>query len=447
MKELLQTHSLSWAESVRVALLAEGIEAIILDPQAPGYIGFAGRVRVAVMNDSDLPRAREVLQLFESEKAPLTPGWRLQRRVLLLIGAVFVLLTIASLLAAQSPGPRPLRPATDSLPVEFNRIVGMLELRDGTILVSDAGDRRLVVIDFKKQTLQQIGREGRGPGEYTIPTQLYPIGGDSTLMPDVLNGRWLILRGPAIVRTVPPDDPVVSRTRSGFRGTDVRGHVLTTGVNLPNQTRSFGKGDSTALVLVARANGKTDTIARLRVAPTTVKVDVDKDGKVSQMRWFPPIYSVGEEPLILADGWIAVARLEPYRIEWRSPDGKWSRPAPIELAESRMTERERQAYLDRRSRALGKPAIRPSDDNWPATIPPFQSRPLIPLPDGRVLILRTPTADVPGNRYEVIDRSGRRVTIVGLPETERIFAVGTRGAYVVVTDEDGIQRIRRHPWP
>jgi hypothetical protein len=350
-------------------------------------------------------------------------------------------------IGTQTPAPRQLRPATDSLPEEFNRIVGVRELPDGRVLVSDPGDRRLVVVDFKTKTVQQIGREGRGPGEYGLPTQFYPLAGDSILMPDVLNGRWLILQGSAIVRTVPPDDPVVSATRNGFRGADARGHILATGVILPTRTQVLGKGDSTALILVDRSTGIADTITRLRVAPTTVKVDVDKGGKVSQMRWFPPILSVGEETLIFPDGWIAVARLEPYRIEWRSPDGSWIRPPPIELTEPRMNDRQKQVYLDRRSRATGKPAVRPSDDSWPATIPPFQSRPMIPLPDGRVLILRTPTADVSGNRYEVVDRTGRRLAIVDLPETERILAVGTRGAYVVTTDEDGIQRIRRHPWP
>ena len=67
MKELLQTHSVSWAESVRIALLAEGIEAVILDSQAPGYIGFAGRCRVAVVNDADLPRARDVMKRLEED--------------------------------------------------------------------------------------------------------------------------------------------------------------------------------------------------------------------------------------------------------------------------------------------------------------------------------------------------------------------------------------------
>jgi lipopolysaccharide export LptBFGC system permease protein LptF len=96
VKELLQTHSLSWAEIVRLALLAEGIDATVLDAQAPGYLGFAGRVRVAVINDSELPRARHVMNQLEAEKAQPTPSWRWQRLVFLLLGAAFFLLSFPS---------------------------------------------------------------------------------------------------------------------------------------------------------------------------------------------------------------------------------------------------------------------------------------------------------------------------------------------------------------
>ena len=34
-----------------------------------------------------------------------------------------------------------------------------------------------------------------------------------------------------------------------------------------------------------------------------------------------------------------------------------------------------------------------------------------------------------------------------LPEGQRLAGFGAASAYSVVTDDDGIQRIRRHPWP
>jgi hypothetical protein len=41
MRNLLQTHSISRAESVRIVLESEGIEAVVVDGNAPGYLGLA----------------------------------------------------------------------------------------------------------------------------------------------------------------------------------------------------------------------------------------------------------------------------------------------------------------------------------------------------------------------------------------------------------------------
>ncbi len=96
LKNLLQTHSISWAESVRIALQAEGIEAVVLDPNAPGFIGFAGRTRVAVLNDDDLPRAQEILRKLEGPKTPPPPSWRWQKRGLICVGLAFLLMFVAA---------------------------------------------------------------------------------------------------------------------------------------------------------------------------------------------------------------------------------------------------------------------------------------------------------------------------------------------------------------
>lgn len=96
MKNLLQTHSISWAESVRIVLESEGIEAVVLDPNAPGFIGFAGRTRVAVVNDHDLPRAQEILRRLEGPKASPPPSWRLQKRGLICLGLGFLLIFVAA---------------------------------------------------------------------------------------------------------------------------------------------------------------------------------------------------------------------------------------------------------------------------------------------------------------------------------------------------------------
>ena len=82
VKVLLSTHSVSYAEGVQFALEAQGIKAILLDEQAPGYLGFAGRVRLAVAVDSDYDRAMEVVRALEAAATPsvVPASWRYQKR-------------------------------------------------------------------------------------------------------------------------------------------------------------------------------------------------------------------------------------------------------------------------------------------------------------------------------------------------------------------------------
>jgi len=354
---------------------------------------------------------------------------------------------LSSPLSAQKPTEYKLPPANASLTTEFMRIAGIRELRDGRVLIADAGDNRLVVCDFGKGTTTQIGGVGAGPSEYGLVSELFPLAADSSTMLDQANGRWLVLSQDRIVRIVPPD--VAVKVLSGIvRGVDAGGKAIVTQVSpglFLGAPHSLGKPDSSFLVLVDTQSGRADTVTRLRIAPMQIITVRNPRGQDRVGIRSEPL-SVGEEPLLFADGWVALARLDPYRVEWRTPDGRWIHSAALPFEAQRMDDKERQAYFARISKATGKPAIRNDDDKWPDLVPPFQPHPLLPLPNGDVLVARTPTASHPGVRYDRVNRSGRLVGWVELPVDQRIAGVGARGAYVIVTDDDGIQRLERHPF-
>lgn len=96
MQNLLQTHSVSWAQSVRLALESEGIPATLLDEYAPGHMGFAGRVRVAVLHDADLERAQQIVARLRPPTAPDPPSWRWQKLGLKLLALGFLVLLVSS---------------------------------------------------------------------------------------------------------------------------------------------------------------------------------------------------------------------------------------------------------------------------------------------------------------------------------------------------------------
>lgn len=94
MKEVLRSHSVSYAQGVQIALEAQGIKAVLLDEQAPGYLGFAGRVRLAVGDDADYDQAMAVIRALERPRSHIgiPRSWVWQRWGLIAGGTGFLLL-------------------------------------------------------------------------------------------------------------------------------------------------------------------------------------------------------------------------------------------------------------------------------------------------------------------------------------------------------------------
>jgi len=350
----------------------------------------------------------------------------------------------------QAPTARTLPPADAKLGAEFSRIVGLRELADGRVLVADLTDKRVVVADFAKNSVTEVGHVGHGPAEYASVSRLFALGGDSTLMNDVSNGRWQVFRSDKILGAFPPDHPAVRASKLAFRGSDTRGDVLATmdGISsITGGTQAFGPSDSARLIYVSLSTGRVDTVGKIRMPTLKMQSRVDNAGKPTSVNITVSPFSVGEEPILLPDGWLAIARLDPYRVDWRSPDGRWTLGKPLPFTIQLVSAREKEAWIARRTIQIGRAPQAVNDDAWPLMIPPFQSLPLLAGPGGAVLVARTQTATHPGNRYDIVDRTGHLTGWLDLPASERIAGVGTKSVYVVVTDDDGIQRLQRHALP
>lgn len=365
---------------------------------------------------------------------------RLTSRALLLV-------CIAVGAGAQGVPQVKLKPANATIDREFTRITSARELSDGTLLVFDD---TLFSVDFKAGTLNRISRPGRGPNEYFRSTSLVALPGDSTLITGF--DRWLILAGTRIVKMIPADDSLVAAARRGVTGVDSRGRALV--------VRNAGRGsgdpaapiDSPYLAFLDRNTRTFDTLGRLRPIPSGEITGSMKDGRGNTV----PVYTVREplvadEAVLFKDGWVAVARVYPYRVDWLDPSRRWIR-GPALAAQTVNTYRERLAAAQRQSRKSGKPAyeVQETGYNGPTTIPEYMSfdwATFLMAPDGRLVIKRSQTADFEFTRYDVVDRAGKVNMQLTMPETEFIVSFGAKSVYVVAADDDGIQRLRRHPWP
>ena len=341
----------------------------------------------------------------------------------------------------------------------FGRVTGVRELSDGRIVAGDPNDLGLVVADFRTNTTKPISRKGAGPNEYGAVARIFPIGGDSTLMPDLTQRRWLVFDGDRIVTTVPPDNPTVKAMQGLFLGADAAGHVMREFyTEAPVGQSLSSERDSSHLVRYHRSTARADTVAKLMRRPSVAIRQTNAKGENTFVGVRALRLRVGEQYIAHPDGWIAIVRVNPFRVDWRSPDGRWTMGAPLPVPVIRMTAREKEASLARTaaSQAASKssapppqlpPQMQTPDDEWPDVMPPYLQGEIMFSPEGDVIIRRQPSADHPGVAYYVVDRRGRLLGILEMKNNERIIGSGAKSLYIVESDSDDLQYMRRHPWP
>jgi|SRR5688572_18624389 len=348
----------------------------------------------------------------------------------------------------QAPRAITLRSADATLGEPFTSIHSVRELADGRVLISDySQDNRVVVADMVLGRVRRVGNVGAGPREYRQAGKLFALPGDSTLLIDSPDrGRWwLLMHHDSIVRNVPPDLPALRVVGGSPSGVDDRGHVL--GV------RSVGseKLDNNRMrlqlrvVIGERSSSQADTVARLRGD----EHEVTQVGTRERPFWVQRQLSgsVAEQALMFPDGWIAVVRVEPYRVEWRTSSGTWIRGPEVPWEWPRADAKERAAAFERLKRRVGDRAKK-DESPWADRLAPVRSNSsMIAAPDGNLFVLRAQWSKESDTRYDVFDRSGHRIAQLALPDSERVIGFGPRSIYVSVRDNDGFHQLRRHPWP
>jgi hypothetical protein len=324
--------------------------------------------------------------------------------------------------------------------------------------------------------VREVGRSGRGPGEYQRPMWVYPLGGDSSLVSDGGARRWFVLDGTEILETrTEADGPL--RFHLSFDGTTREQGLTYVGFRYAPDAMPFGyqTADSMQPVLlrepwnVRREGEPLDTFGiavKLRGAGAG---GIDGCARVvgARRRTGQPEVRTCRDPIqgedrafLFDDGWIAVAYLNPYRVDWRRPDGSWIRGEPVDEPEVRMTLDERCAAAQGWNlRGIGRCTSEDLEDFvTPPEYLPFvressgktslpHAGPLMATPEGRLLIRRTPTSRTfMFTRYDLFDRSGARVGRIQLPASQAILGFGEASVYTVRTDDVDLHWVRRHAW-
>ncbi|MEP6833875.1 MAG: hypothetical protein ABJB74_10790 [Gemmatimonas sp.] len=338
--------------------------------------------------------------------------------------AVFAFST-RSITAQEAPQTK-LKPADAVMTLPFNSAGYVRELSDSRVIFmmmdslksyQDPTKQYMVVADMKSRRMDRLP-------EWPL-ADLRALAADTSLLP--VGGGWVFTNGTKVLGMLEATNPVVVAAQS-LIGADSMGFL----VALRNQRR-----DSADVVRVNRSTAEVEQLVRIKRSP------ILPPGPA-------PMYNGVQERVVYTfDGWLGVLRTAPYRVDWRSPAGKWTLGKPIPVPIVRFDDRERQAYIAVRPVLLGEFAPTSPPKTWPEFVEHSTGSPTpIPTPDGKMLVSRTPTADFPGTRYDVVNREGvvERQIVIG--EREEIIGFGAKSVYVRFGRRDRTDvRLERHPWP
>lgn len=357
--------------------------------------------------------------------------------------------------------PRPAKEIEDP----FSMIAGAMELKSGQVLMIDAAEMDLVLVDFAKGTRAIFGRKGSGPGEYRAPQAMMIVPGDSLWVFDGGQMRFVTfgadLKAGATFQMMTFDQATGTAMAAPMMG-DRKGRFYASSMKL-DFGRSGGSGGRGGTMQMSIP----DSVGVLRVDPRNpegrtelarVKFPVSGKPEMKQLNERQFKYTLAFPGLVAADAWavfadgrVGIVRNNPYSVEFIAADGKKSAPVKVAYTQIPVTEADKKAEMEEAQRQMKEQskAVQKSmpanismefemlpPATWPATYPAVAPLGAMAAPDGRLWVKRSTPAREGREMWDVLDASGRLVGRWRLPPKTTIVGMGNGVVYASRTDED-----------
>jgi hypothetical protein len=375
--------------------------------------------------------------------------------------------------AAQNPPLRTISKLDLEYAEPFSCISGFRELSSGRVIVSDAREKTLQLIDLRTGAVTKIGREGQGPGEWSTPITLMALPGDTTLLNDPQNNRFLIIN---------PDGTTGGEVKVNLAGAG--GGIMVTrprGIDRMGRLYFEGSGftftpgggppvtaDSVPILRFDRRTSKADTLGFIHVPKPDVQVSNGGDRRMVMMM-LPNVFNPQITWTAMPDGRVAIVYPEPYHVEWLSPSrARTAGPATI-YQKIRVSDADKAGNpfpdcntititrtVDGRlgggggratgSVRMGAPPGAGAGQEFPEFKPPFVNRAghVIAAPNGELWVQRTRSSDDDVTTYDVFNAAGRLSGRVALPKKTSFVAFGNGTIYLSRMDDDDLVYLQRY---
>lgn len=332
-----------------------------------------------------------------------------------------LLLLLPGIVLAQTPV-LTLGTPTWSAAEGFTSLSSARALPDGRVLAIDMGEPALYLIAADGSAMQQVGRTGEGPLEYTMPSRLLPLPGDSTLVVDRDGLRFLVVdpggRLVATIRPAPDFVPMAQFTRA----VDRTGAIYA-------QSSAFGSepGSPVAIVRWRRGRDRIDTVGSVLVAaPRPQRRTID--GKQMIVRMVRP-FEPADDWVVAPDGAIGVVHVAPFLVEWRTSGGATRRGHGVAYQPVRVTERDKQYY---------EPKGPPFRRQYPEVKPPFAREYSELDARGRIWVRRSLPAGTDHTEWDLFGTSGERCATVRAAGRYYFIGSGRDRLFLARRDSDDL---------
>lgn len=328
----------------------------------------------------------------------------------------------------------------------FSQLAAARELKDGRVVLVDVKEKLIQIADFAKNTVQTIGRNGSGPGEYNYPAGLVSMPGEQIWIYDPLNQRFLVVTGDGKVGEL-----VTFSSLGGVKGVammllpaaDAKGRLYFEAVS----QASLAVKDSTAILRWTRGRTGLDTAGY--TAPMDFGIE-SKGGKVrlKAMRMFVPQETWVVDPA----GRLARITPSPYRVIWYNGGGKTTVGPTIAYEPVAVTEEEKDEVLKSIKQAIAgaggaRAKIKIPEPEFARTKPPFPAKGAAVIGPGAEIWVTRSVLLKERSRYDRFDGKGRLIGQVTLAPRSGILGFGRNAIYVARKDEDDLMHLERYRWP
>ncbi|HEX6643791.1 MAG TPA: hypothetical protein VF037_03890 [Gemmatimonadales bacterium] len=329
---------------------------------------------------------------------------------------------------------------------DLSEVAGGYLAPDGTIVVADAAAREIRVYSADGSIRRSLGRQGSGPGEFTIITSVWQQG-DSTAVYDMSAKRLTVLPNDGSPpRVVPLGLTGLLESMQGA----ARGHLVTSRLDVQALLGVTSETERVPMhLLVITPDGEAiDTVAT--VQGPAFYLPADSPG------WSgPATVGLGPETRLLAVGdTILVATNERFELVGYGLDGRPATIIRVAVPRRPVTQEDvelsrRQAWEEFEARARNMPPEITAQyrsfleaQRYAAHLPFVGS--LAADAGGNIWVQEYPRPGDDADRFTIVGRDGALLARATLPAGLELLAAGNDRILGLSRDADGVQQVRVH---